>query len=170
MDLRVEEIEGEPWFAIPDIGRCIGADLNNLAHHVRGASGAECVVIINKTQTPLEVRGALYGPGSRSPRLSLVSEAGLYRFVLRAQTTNPRAVEFQKWVTSVVLPPIRKTGGYIRGEENLPETHSGADLASRIDMIKSTFHRPRDIELQTQPLTKLPFNDLPFAAFFRSRG
>ncbi len=51
--------------------------------------------------------------------MSIVSESGVYRLVMRAQTHREEAIAFQDWVTRVVLPTIRKTGGYIMGEEKL---------------------------------------------------
>ncbi|BCP51748.1 hypothetical protein K32_03650 [Kaistia sp. 32K] len=48
---------------------------------------------------------------------SLVTESGLYKLVLRASGED--AKEFQNWVTQVVLPSIRKDGGYVMGEEKL---------------------------------------------------
>ncbi|PVA11550.1 transporter [Pelagivirga sediminicola] len=56
-------------------------------------------------------------PGSAA-RMALVSESGLYKFVLRSQRTRPAAKEFQDWVTKVVLPAIRKDGLYVQGEEH----------------------------------------------------
>ena len=47
--------------------------------------------------------------------MRLVTESGLYKLVLRSD--KPEAKEFQHWVTSVVLPAIRKDGAYIEGEE-----------------------------------------------------
>lgn len=45
-----------------------------------------------------------------------VSESGLYTLIFKSR--KPEAQDFRKWVTSVVLPTIRKTGSYIAGEEN----------------------------------------------------
>ena len=55
--------------------------------------------------------------GFKQPSLSLVSESGLYKLVLRSD--KPEAKPFQDWVTKVVLPSIRKDGGYIVGEEKV---------------------------------------------------
>lgn len=52
--------------------------------------------------------------GSRVPSLNLVSESGLYKLVMRSD--KPEAKDFQNWV---VLPAIRKDGGYIHGEEHV---------------------------------------------------
>lgn len=49
-------------------------------------------------------------------RITLISESGLYKLIMRSD--KPQAKPFQDWVTKVVLPAIRKDGGYIAGEEN----------------------------------------------------
>ncbi|MET4634919.1 BRO-N domain-containing protein [Kaistia defluvii] len=55
-------------------------------------------------------------PGSVA-RAVLITESGLYKLVMRSD--KPKAKEFQNWVTQVVLPSIRKDGGYVMGEEKL---------------------------------------------------
>lgn len=50
--------------------------------------------------------------GNRGGRPSLIiNESGLYSLILRSR--KPEAKRFKKWITSEVLPAIRKTGGYI---------------------------------------------------------
>lgn len=51
--------------------------------------------------------------------VSLISESGLYKLIMRAQRSNPMAAEFQDWVTRTVLPAIRKDGMYVAGEEKV---------------------------------------------------
>lgn len=51
--------------------------------------------------------------------LTIINESGLYSCILRSKKDN--AKKFKKWVTSVVLPSIRKNGGYIANQENLDE-------------------------------------------------
>ena len=53
-------------------------------------------------------------PGQRGRANKLVNEAGLYRLILRSD--KKEAKPFQKWVTEVVLPTIRRDGSYVRGE------------------------------------------------------
>lgn len=55
-------------------------------------------------------------PGNLA-RVSLVNESGLYALIMGSE--KPQAKSFKKWVTSVVLPAIRKDGGYIKGEEKV---------------------------------------------------
>ena len=49
----------------------------------------------------------------------MINESGLYSLIMSSKL--PSAKKFKRWVTSEVLPSIRKTGGYIAGEENMNE-------------------------------------------------
>lgn len=49
----------------------------------------------------------------------VINESGLYSLIMSSKL--PNAKRFKRWVTSEVLPSIRKTGGYIAGEENMTE-------------------------------------------------
>lgn len=60
---------------------------------------------------------------ARAKVVSVVSEAGLYKLVMRSDSTEAR--KFQDWVTRNVLPAIRKDGGYIMGKRGCPWTPSG---------------------------------------------
>ena len=57
--------------------------------------------------------------GSQSGETNFVTESGLYAVILRSD--KPNAKKFRKWVTSEVLPSIRKNGGYIYGQETLSD-------------------------------------------------
>lgn len=70
------------------------------------------------------------------PSLSIISESGLYKLVMRSD--KPEAKEFQNWVTRVVLPAIRKDGGYIHGEEHVV---SGA--MTEVSLFKFKDHNVR---------------------------
>ena len=53
----------------------------------------------------------------RMQKTSIINESGLYSLILSSKL--PQAKEFKRWVTTEVLPSIRKNGGYIRNQENL---------------------------------------------------
>ena len=55
--------------------------------------------------------------GSQSGETNFVTESGLYAVILRSD--KPNAKKFRKWVTSEVLPSIRKNGGYIANQEQM---------------------------------------------------
>lgn len=61
--------------------------------------------------SPRDVRSNLHH------RAKLMTESGLYKVLF--QSRKPEARAFQDWVTRVVLPAIRKDGGYIMGEEKV---------------------------------------------------
>ncbi|WCF27237.1 BRO-N domain-containing protein [Xylella fastidiosa] len=93
--VRVVMRDGNPWFIATDVAVALGyRDAANAARHV-GAhqKGTHIVSTIKGNQ-----------------ELTIVSEGGLYRLVLRSR--KPEAVAFSDWVTDEVLPSIRKTGSY----------------------------------------------------------
>ncbi|HHW4671218.1 MAG TPA: BRO-N domain-containing protein [Xylella fastidiosa subsp. multiplex] len=93
--VRVVMRDGNPWFVATDVAVALGyRDAANAARHV-GAhqKGTHIVSTIKGNQ-----------------ELTIVSEGGLYRLVLRSR--KPEAVAFSDWVTDEVMPSIRKTGGY----------------------------------------------------------
>ena len=49
--------------------------------------------------------------------MTIINESGLYSLILSSKL--PQAKEFKRWVTSEVLPSIRKNGGYIVGQDNM---------------------------------------------------
>lgn len=76
--------------------------------HLRYLQPEEKVVLTQKEHPNLKL--------GRAPSATFISESGLYKLILRSD--KPQAKPFQDWVTKVVLPAIRKDGGYIAGEEN----------------------------------------------------
>ena len=103
--VRVVNKDGEPTFCLSDI--CKILDLS--PKFVNQRLGKE-VVLNNPLETAGGVQQALF-----------VTEDGLYDVILDSR--KPVAKLFRKWVTSEVLPSIRKTGGYIHASESdTPET------------------------------------------------
>lgn len=67
--------------------------------------------------------------GLRGSPANIISESGLYSLILKSR--KPEARAFKKWVTSVVLPAIRKHGGYIKDEEGAATGPRGCPGKSR---------------------------------------
>ncbi|MGG4559097.1 BRO-N domain-containing protein [Bacillus toyonensis] len=66
----------------------------------------------------------------------MVNESGLYSLIMTSR--KPQAKAFKKWVTSEVLPMIRKTGGYVNNDEMFVNTYlAHADDATKM-LFKST--------------------------------
>lgn len=59
-------------------------------------------------------------PGGKR-KITIINESGMYSLVLSSKM--PRAKEFRRWVTSNVLPTIRRTGGYVTNEDMLIENY-----------------------------------------------
>ena len=63
----------------------------------------------------------------RQGEATVITESGLYAVILRSD--KPNAKEFRKWITSEVLPTIRKTGAYLTDEKAYDITHNPQSLA-----------------------------------------
>ena len=57
----------------------------------------------------------------RAGETNFITESGLYAVIVRSD--KPNAKKFRKWVTSEVLPTIRKTGGYVNNDELFISTY-----------------------------------------------
>ena len=104
----VRDEDGEPTFVAKDVCRALGIGnsrqaLQRLDNDEKGVSSIDT-------------------PGGEQ-QMQTVNEAGLYVLVLSSR--KPEAKAFQRWVTHEVLPALRRSGGYIAGQESM----SGAELA-----------------------------------------
>jgi prophage antirepressor-like protein len=91
--IRVVERDGEAWFLLSDVCSALG-----LTNTTRVASRLD------------DDERANFKLGLNIPNANIVNESGLYAVILRSD--KPEAKTFRKWVTSEVLPAIRKTGTY----------------------------------------------------------
>ena len=128
-DVRIITINDEPWFVVADIAKVLGAS--------NSRSLAQMVDEEDKGKQSLH-------SGSDA---TIVNESGLYTILLRSN--NPQAKPFRRWVTSEVLPTIRKHGAY---NVKVPTTQrelvqlalsANEETNQRIDVIENKIH---DIE------------------------
>ena len=98
--VRVVTIDGEPWFVLADL--CKVLDLSQ-PHRVAARLAGDM-----KGRTRMTTPGGGQG-------MTIVSEAGMYEVIIRSD--KPEAVAFRRWVTSEVLPSIRKHGGYLTDQK-----------------------------------------------------
>ena len=91
-----KETRCEPWVVLKDVCNVLGL---GSAHKVADRLDED-----ERNQIPLT------DSLGREQETTIVSESGLYNVILRSD--KPEAKPFRKWVTSEVLPSIRKTGGY----------------------------------------------------------
>ncbi|MBO5595816.1 MAG: hypothetical protein J6M31_01710 [Bacteroidales bacterium] len=94
--VRTVTIDGEPYFVAADVCSCLSISNNRQAV----ASLDDDEKRVSVVMTPLG------GPQS----MTVINESGLYDLIF--QSRKPEAKAFRKWVTSEVLPALRKTGEY----------------------------------------------------------
>ncbi len=144
--IRTVTQDGEPWFVGKDVAELLGYanPSKALADHVDDEDKLN-----NESLSSLGQRGGW-----------IINESGLYSLILSSKL--PTAKEFKRWVTSKVLPSIRKTGGYIEGQEHM----SDADL-----MAKALLVAQRQIAQREQRINALETANkklLPDAEYGRS--
>ncbi len=92
---RVIDVNGEPWFVLSDVCSKIGVTHTGSAN--RSLDDDEKGVL------------SMHTPGGMQ-KISVINESGLYSLILTSR--KKEAKRFKKWITSEVLPSIRKTGSY----------------------------------------------------------
>lgn len=147
-EIRTMTQDGEPWFVGKDVAELLGyvKPQNAIAAHVDDE---------DKTLAPIQG-----GCSTGTQNTIIINESGLYSLILSSKL--PTAREFKRWVTSEVLPSIRKTGGYITGQDEL----SDADL-----MAKALLVAQKQIEQREQRINALETANkklLPDAEYGRS--
>ena len=98
-EVRTIQKDGEPWWVLKDV--CSVLDLSDT----------------NKTAERLDVDELTrikFVTGGQNREMLCINESGLYNVILRSD--KPEAKPFRKWVTSEVLPSIRKHGAYMTPE------------------------------------------------------
>lgn len=98
-NVRTVEMNGEPWFVLKDVCEVLG-----ISNHKMAAQRLE-------DDERGSVRVTTLGGAQE---MTAVNESGLYNVILRSD--KPEAKPFRKWVTSEVLPSIRKHGAYMTQE------------------------------------------------------
>ena len=108
--------KGEPWFCAKDLCDALGYKRASEAvnQHVKSSD-----TVKHRVARPAKNRFGVCEGKMQNVQMIFVNESGFYALVLGSKL--PSAVMFKDWVTSVVLPQIRKTGGYIPVNEGESE-------------------------------------------------
>lgn len=111
-EIRTVEKDGEPWFVGKDVAEVLGyaKPLNALATHVDEDDSLKWGLIDNM---------------GRMQNTIVINESGLYSLILSSKL--PNAKKFKRWVTSEVLPTIRKHGAYMT-EQTLERAITSPDF------------------------------------------
>ena len=125
-DLRIVIVNEEPWFVGKDVAEKLGYSNASKAviNHVDEEDKVKEIIThtingyVVKTQT------------------TLINESGLCSLILRSKL--PSAKQFKRWITSEVLPSIRKDGGYITTNSDMSDEEI---LAKALVIAKKTIER-----------------------------
>ena len=93
--VRVIQRNGQPWFVAVDVCDVLGI-----------VNGRDALQKLDEDEKDVGIADTLGGPQNTS----IISESGLYALIFKSR--KPQAKVFRRWVTSEVLPTIRKTGTY----------------------------------------------------------
>lgn len=97
-EVRTVEQDGEPWFVLKDVCKVLAMDVSKIKQ------------VSDRLDADEKGRYSVPTPGGVQETW-VINESGLYNVILRSD--KPEAKPFRKWVTSEVLPSIRKHGAYM---------------------------------------------------------
>lgn len=128
-EIRTAVVEDEPMFCLTDVCRALGiTHITDVKSRLRkdGVGTSEVIDSLGRKQTAI-----------------FVNESNLYKVIF--QSRKEAAERFTDWVTSEVLPSIRKNGGYIAGQE----TMSDDELMARALQVAQNKILERDKQIET---------------------
>lgn len=136
--------KGEPWFCAKDLCDVLGYKNSSCAvnQHVRSSDVAKRYV----ARLAKNRFGVCEGK-MQVVQMIFVNESGFYALVLGSKL--PSAVKFKDWVTSVVLPQIRKTGGYIPVKEGESEEET---IRNAEEILRATLKKKEELLEQQRKL------------------
>jgi len=120
-EVRVIEREGSPWWVLKDI--CAVLEVGKYR---------DAAVRLDEDERGLAVVDTRGGPQS----VTVINESGLWSLVLTSR--KPQAKTFKKWLTSVVIPTLRKDGAYIVGEEKISTAQNLSELEAVQELVDFT--------------------------------
>ena len=135
--------KGDPWFCAKDLCEVLGykrAD-NAVRQHVNPLDALkQCIKVEDHIKRDGTIRERLI-------QMIFVNESGFYALVLGSKLAT--AVKFKDWVTSVVLPQIRKTGGYIPVKEGESEEET---IRNAEEILRATLKKKEELLEQQRKL------------------
>lgn len=150
-EIRTLEINGEPYFIGKEIAEILGYERtdNAIRKHVEEE---------DKLMHQISASG-------QNRNMIIINESGLYSLIMSSRLDN--AKKFKRWVTSEVLPSIRKHGGYIAGQEQMTDEELMAKAVLMANSKIKELNKKND-ELQAQNSQLTVANEImkPKAEYF----
>lgn len=129
-------IGDEPWFVAADVCAVLGT-----------RNSRDALARLDSDEKGVAITDTLGGP----QEMSVINESGLYSLTLTSR--KPEAKRFKKWVTSEVLPSIRKTGRY---EAQRPVATTSAEMFALVaQQFLENERRMANLESKVEALEKL---------------
>ena len=160
-EIRTCQVNNQIMFVGKDVAMALGyaKPENAIATHIDAD---------DKTTTLIQGTGSNY-----KSKVVIINESGLYALILSSKL--PQAKAFKRWVTSEVLPQIRKTGGYIPTRDASGRELSGKEILERADAIvgrtlKFLNEPAEDTLTATQVAKTFNMTTLDFNAVLRDMG
>lgn len=131
-EVRTLTIDDEPYFVAKDVATILGykKSRNAIANHVDD---------FDKKDAPIQ--GHLGG----TQKVTIINESGLYSLILSSKL--PSAKKFKRWVTSEVLPAIRRHGAYLTDQKAIDITTNKEGLASLLKQAADQLEQ-KDIQIR----------------------
>lgn len=137
-EVRTVTINDEPWFVGKDVAQVLGyaKTENALAAHVDGDD---------------TLKQGITDSLGRIQNTTLINESGLYSLVLSSKL--PGAKEFKRWVTSEILPSIRKHGAYMTPETLQAAILNPDTMIQLCQQLKNAQEKNRELSVTNSRLT-----------------
>ena len=140
--VRTLEINGKPYF--------VGKDVADILGYQNGSRD------INRHVDEDDREKVMIFDGNQDKESIIINESGLYSLILSSKL--PTAKKFKRWVTSEILPAIRKTGGYLANSDMMVSTYFGNLPPEQQTLVKGLFDNI--IAQQTKIDTLTPTNEV----------
>lgn len=143
-DIRIVMKDGEPWW--------VAKDVCDVLEHSNSRMALEALDEDEKGVSKV------YTPGG-GQEMNVINESGVYTLIMRSN--KPEAKRFRKWVTSEILPQIRKTGSYSVRPDGANESMKRADAMlnnSRVRLAQFLREAVRDIWDDLSPEAKQSYS------------
>lgn len=140
--VRVVEIDGAPWFVGKDVAKALGYSNTSKAVIVHVDDDDKMSVMVG-----IGADSHFGNAPSGSTKTTFINESGLYSLILSSKLES--AKKFKHWITSEVLPSIRRNGGYIAGQEEL----SDEDLLAKALLVAMNKIKEKDQTIAEQTKT-----------------
>lgn len=142
-EVRTLKINDEPYF--------VGKDVANILGYSNTRKALQDHVDLEDKKDGVTIRDSI----GRNQKPTVINESGLYSLILSSKM--PNAKRFKHWVTSEVLPAIRKHGAYMTDEKAFNVVHNKNGLADLLqqaaDQLKQKDIRIEEVEAENKNLS-----------------